>query len=298
MMNDIDIEKAKDEYVARGTDIAAQARDGEFKSSKDELVHDKLTAAAKHIGKSVKLFRGMKNLPKLNTKGMHVLKALTSTSTKKSVADKYATDGKDEGQDSHVLSIDAKPTTKVVHIGRKDGEFVLPPGTKLKFKSAPKTVDGVHHWDVDVVEQASAIINESLVISSKMKGKAKRDGAVKPVMLNARTFLHVTTHDDTHLDEIKGAAKSLHDYNASAADRESYPYLRVKLNKDGSAKVIGHDGRHRASAAINAGHSHIPVHFIMHDVDYEPIKNFDSDLPTKIAGQHRGQIDVLKDVEK
>jgi hypothetical protein len=144
-------------------------------------------------------------------------------------------------------------------------------------------------------EDSKALMLESLVVSDRMRAKMRRDGASPPVMMNARTFLHVTTKDDQHQDEIKGAASSLHDYNEMAKTREGYPYLSVLMDKSGSARIIGHDGRHRIAAAINAGHDHVPVALMISDHEYRPVKNYKGKLPKLIAGQHRGNVNTSTD---
>lgn len=73
-----------------------------------------------------------------------------------------------------------------------------------------------------------------------------------------------------------------------------FPFLNIKISQDGSAKVTGHEGRHRAAALINQKVKQMPVLLILR-LDYHPDWNIGYDnadyhltwkrLPDVIYGQ-------------
>jgi len=78
------------------------------------------------------------------------------------------------------------------------------------------------------------------------------------VRMHPKDFLKLTTAHEGHYDEIKGAARSLGDYNKYSAEGSSLNAPHLGVNEKG--KVVTHEGRHRAAALINAGHDSMHVY--------------------------------------
>jgi hypothetical protein len=132
-------------------------------------------------------------------------------------------------------------------------------------------------------------INEMLDINDQQREVAVSNKMHSLVHMHPRKFLELTTHDDQHMSEIKGAAQSLKAYNDHTRDRhiQVAPFLHIHH----TGKVIGHEGRHRAAAVLNAGHDTMPVYLHHHgDPNSDkPHRHYKfGDFPEKITGQRRG----------
>lgn len=80
-------------------------------------------------------------------------------------------------------------------------------------------------------------------------------------IMPAEDFLRLTTKNQAGIDYIKGEAKSLLQYNRWSKQDEIMvmPYLTVYLLPDGTGKIRGHEGRHRAAAVLAKGGTELPL---------------------------------------
>lgn len=132
-------------------------------------------------------------------------------------------------------------------------------------------------------------LSESLLTNREQEERAVSNKMHALVHMHPRKFLELTTHDDQHASEIKGAAQSLHSYNEFTRNKriQVAPFLHVSH----TGKVIGHEGRHRAAALLNAGHEVMPVYLHHHGdpSSDKPHRDYKfGDFPEKIVGQRRG----------
>jgi len=88
-----------------------------------------------------------------------------------------------------------------------------------------------------------------LLITEKMRKRAKSFPAVGFIDIDPRDFLKLTTQDEKHLQYIVFNAKPVEQYNQWVRDGEILvsPYLNVDMH---TGRVCGHEGRHRAAALI------------------------------------------------
>ena len=95
-------------------------------------------------------------------------------------------------------------------------------------------------------------------------------------------------------EKNKLVEKRLNDLSRSIKEKglESIPFLQVRQNE-----VVGHEGRHRALAAIELGKKFIPVHVIDTQRYYKPHLNIDTD---RLRPQSRGVSteDALREINE
>lgn len=97
-----------------------------------------------------------------------------------------------------------------------------------------------------------------LDLTDTHRESAKSNKMHSLVRMHPKDFLKLTTSNDDHYNEIKGAARSLSDYNKYA--REGSNVNAPHLGMDHRGKVVSHEGRHRAAALVNAGHDTMHVY--------------------------------------
>ena len=85
------------------------------------------------------------------------------------------------------------------------------------------------------------------------------------IMMRPLDFLQLTTPGIREIDEIRAECKALKEYNeyAETGDNILPPWLDIEIDEKDKrwvyGKIIGHEGRHRAAACINAGVTTMPV---------------------------------------
>ena len=118
--------------------------------------------------------------------------------------------------------------------------------------------------------------NPWLRITPRMLQQAKGNKCQVIVEIPIVDFLKLTTRTDEQIEQIKKEAKNIRQYNkwAKMADNSEFdafvnrnreereygtiimPFLDINVEKK---TVIGHEGRHRAAAALASNNSTIPV---------------------------------------
>jgi hypothetical protein len=99
-------------------------------------------------------------------------------------------------------------------------------------------------------------------ISKYHKLNAKDRYGLGIIEINPTAFLRLTTPNDSFILRLSEKVATFEEYdNHHKDDSDLFPYLRVMLD----GQVTGHEGRHRAIAAINANE---PFHcFVIPDSD-------------------------------
>jgi hypothetical protein len=93
-----------------------------------------------------------------------------------------------------------------------------------------------------------------LTLTPTHRGQAVGNKFNTLVEMTPMEFLRLTTVNDAHIAEIMDMAKPLSVYNdAAAAGTNIIPCFLTLNISSGQAKVMGHEGRHRAAALIMAG---------------------------------------------
>ena len=80
-------------------------------------------------------------------------------------------------------------------------------------------------------------------------------GKNKLVLMSIADFLQLAEKDTPREDKVERVRSMLE----TGAKFSEPPYLNIDIDKGGNAKVIGHEGRHRARALAERGYTHIPV---------------------------------------
>lgn len=123
--------------------------------------------------------------------------------------------------------------------------------------------------------------HDGLVLTKRMERNAVDSKMHVAVHMHPRKFLELTTSGPKHFDEIKQAAKSVHDYNSYEGVNVA-PHLKI----DSEGKVWSHEGRHRAAALINAGHERMHVYLKVSPKEGKPERHHGwEDVPDRITGQ-------------
>ncbi|NDG33087.1 hypothetical protein EB118_23850, partial [bacterium] len=117
----------------------------------------------------------------------------------------------------------------------------------------------------------------------------------KLVYLPIRTFLDLAEPIDTTKQNINlftGEEKSttVAKVLKESGKFKSIPSLTIEDNNDGTYKVTGHEGRHRANALLQLGYTHIPVEVRASDIRWSEQNNPDNfdykqNWPTKLISQ-------------
>ena len=91
------------------------------------------------------------------------------------------------------------------------------------------------------------------------------------VEMTPMEFLRLTTVNDRQIKEIMDSAKPLATYNdAAREERNIIPAFLALDISSGSAKVMGHEGRHRAAALFLNGEEGIGMPVYLHITDAHP----------------------------
>lgn len=105
---------------------------------------------------------------------------------------------------------------------------------------------------------------KELLLTPKMFAQAKGNKSIGHLMMHPLDFLKLTTPGSTSqwIAEEKPYTKTLDEYNGFAEEGTSIlpPWLDVDLK---NGQVVGHEGRHRAMAVINAGGTKFPVFVVL-----------------------------------
>jgi GNAT superfamily N-acetyltransferase len=120
--------------------------------------------------------------------------------------------------------------------------------------------------------------------------------------MDPNRFIELTTPDRAEADQIRKSARSLLAYNRydKGIGGDRMPFLLVQLDRDGSAKIVGHEGRHRAAAlaakngrdfpltiALIPSGPFRPKNYVTKDDTKDPIYYLTADdLPEVIRGQY------------
>lgn len=123
------------------------------------------------------------------------------------------------------------------------------------------------------------------------------------VHMHPSHFLALTTTPEHGEDYFKSKALPLEKYNEYVRSGETLnsPFLTV----DGKGKVVGHEGRHRAGALLNAGHDSMPVHIRLRGDNHPDVPDRDlgwEHMPDRLRSQygtggtvHKNQMTLIKD---
>ncbi len=194
-------------------------------------------------------------------------------------------------------------------------KYTMDDGSTRMMLTPATRVSPFEEYTFDSVTEARA---PWLRVTPTMIDQAKGNKCQVLVEMPIEDFLDITTASDRHKDEISGEAHGIRDYNRWAKaghdndfrnrintgktqDDDDYawgtiimPFLAIRFDRlSNKAKVSGHEGRHRASAAAKAGQKTITVaicmkpnenmfHHISHGAEYHMTSN---DLPDKLQSQ-------------
>lgn len=105
---------------------------------------------------------------------------------------------------------------------------------------------------------------KELLITPKMYAQAKGNKSIGHIMMSPMDFLKLSTpgNTSTWISEEKSYTKTLDEYNGFAKEGTSIlpPWLDIAMD---TGKVLGHEGRHRAMAVMNAGGTKFPVFIVL-----------------------------------